>query len=202
MTYFNNRSIPGWIFVAAILALMVVFQLLDIRVLRYQSNWWGEGEYWRSLSAHWVHANWPHFLLNATGLVLCITIASPKWSNWRWTAYNLYLAFGISALFTLRNPELGWYVGYSGILFGIYFLAAIDLYTRDKTIALLLGAAIVIKVVLEQTSEIRITSADLIKVPVIIDAHLYGLLLALSIALAERVYTIWVKHEHAETNSG
>ena len=175
------------------LAIMAVFQFLDIRDLRYQANWWSEGEYWRSYTAHWVHANWQHLLLNATGLTLCMTIASPTWSIWRWVAYNLYLALGISILFTLRNPELGWYVGYSGVLFGIYLLAAIDLYPRDKTIARLLGAAIVIKVVLEQSGDTTLTSGKLIGIPVVIDAHLYGLSLGLSIALAQLVYTIWVQ---------
>ena len=179
------------------LAIMASLQLLDIRILRYQQNWWGDAEFWRSITAHWVHANWPHFLLNASGLILCMSIASPKWSCWRWAGYNLCLAVGISALFTLLNPELHWYVGYSGVLFGIYFLAAVDLFVRDKIIALLLGGAIVIKVVLEQTSDIRITTGDMIGVPVIIDAHLYGLLLGLSIALVQRVYTIWNTRDKA-----
>ena len=173
------------------LAIMAALQLFDIRDLRYQSNWWADGEYWRGFSAHWIHANWQHLLLNATGLVLCMGIAAPRWQIWRWFAYNFYLALGISALFTLRNPELNWYVGYSGILFGIYFLAAVDLFRRDKTVALLLGTAIVVKVVLEQSTDIRITSDELIGMPVIIDAHLYGLFLGLTIALAQRVYTIW-----------
>jgi rhomboid family GlyGly-CTERM serine protease len=195
MIYFNSRSIPGWIFIAAMLTIMAVFQFLDIRDLRYQANWWSEGEYWRSYTAHWVHANWQHLLLNATGLTLCMTIASPTWSIWRWVAYHLCLALGVSILFTLRNPELGWYVGYSGVLFGIYLLAAIDLYPRDKTIARLLGAAIVIKVVLEQSGDTTLTSGKLIGIPVVIDAHLYGLLLGLSIALVQRVYTIWIKRD-------
>ena len=193
MIYFNSRSIPGWIFIAAMLAIMAVLQFLDIRDLRYQANWWAEGEYWRGYTAHWVHANWQHLLLNAIGLTLCMSIVSPTWSIWRWVAYHLYLPLGISILFTLRNPELNWYVGYSGVLFGIYLLAAIDLYPRDKTIARLLGAAIVIKVVLEQSGETTLTSGKLIGIPVVIDAHLYGLLLGLSIALAQLVYTIWFK---------
>ncbi len=181
------------------LLIMAIFQQLDIRDLRYQPNWWIEAEYWRSFTAHWVHANEIHLVLNAAGLMLCMTIASPKWSVWRWVVYNIVLALGISTLFTLRNPELNWYVGYSGILFGIYLLAAIDLYRRDKTIALLLGAAMVLKVVLEQLSDIRTDSGDLIGIPVIIDAHLYGLLLGLSIALAQRVYTIWLGRDNAST---
>ncbi len=199
MIYFNRTSIPGWIFIAVMLAIMAIFQLLDIRDLRYQPNWWIEAEYWRSFTAHWVHANWQHFLLNATGLMLCMTIASPNWPVWRWVVYNMYLAIGISTLFTLRNPELHWYVGYSGILFGIYLLAADDLYRRNRAIALLLVAAIVIKVVLEQFSDIRIGGGDLIGIPVIIDAHLYGLLLGLSIALAQRAYTMCIARDNANT---
>ena len=183
------------------LAIMVILQLLDIRDLRYQPNWWIEGEYWRGYTAHWVHANWLHLLLNATGLTLCMTIASPTWSIWRWVAYHLYLALGISTLFTLLNPELHWYVGYSGVLFGIYLLAAIDLYPRDKIIALLLGAAITIKVVLEQSGDMTLSSGELIGVPVIIDAHLYGLSLGLSIALAQRVYTIRIKRDNVDASS-
>ena len=60
-------------------------------------------------------------------------------------------------------------------------------------IALLLGAAISIKVILEQSSDLKITTSELIGTPVIIDAHLYGLLLGISIALAQRTYTIGVK---------
>ena len=181
------------------LVIMTILQLLDIRDLRYQPNWWVDSEYWRGFTAHWVHANWQHLILNATGLVLCLTIASPKWPVWKWVVYNMYLAIGISTLFTLRNPELNWYVGYSGILFGIYLVAAADLYSRNKTIALLLGSAIAIKVLLEQFSDIRLGSGDLIGIPVIIDAHLYGLLLGLSIALAQRVYTIWLERNSAST---
>ena len=196
MIYFSNSSKPGWIFVAVMLVVMAILQLLDIHLLRYQQNWWGDGEYWRVLSAHLVHANWKHFLLNAAGIILCMSLASPTWSIWRWTACNLYLALGISILFTLRNPGLQWYVGYSGVLFGIYLLAAIDLYKRDKTIAQILGLAIVVKVIIEQSGNMTFTSGGLIGVPVVVDAHLYGLLLGLSIALAQRVYTIWIKRNN------
>jgi len=199
MIYFNRESIPGWIFIALLLAIMAIFQQLDIRDLRYQPNWWIEAEYWRSFTAHWVHANEIHLVLNAVGLMLCMTIASPIWPVWKWVVYNMYLAIGISTLFTLRNPELHWYVGYSGVLFGIYLLAADDLYRRNRTIALLLGTAIVIKVVLEQFSDIKIGGGDIIGIPVIIDAHLYGLLLGLSIALAQRAYTMCITQDNANT---
>jgi len=190
MIYFSKDSKSGWMFVAVMLAIMVILQLFDVHDLRYQYDWLSKGEYWRLLSAHWVHVNWMHLILNAAGILLCMAIASPRWSIRQWIIYQLILGFGISILFSLRNPQLEWYAGYSGVLFGVYFLAAVDLYAREKLVALLLGAAISIKVILEQWSDLKVTSSDLIGTPVIIDAHLYGLVLGISIALAQRAYTI------------
>ncbi len=190
MIYFDKESRPGWIFVAAMLAIMVILQLFDFRDLRYQYDWLEKGEYWRLLSAHWVHVNWRHLMLNAAGLLLCMSIASPRWLIRQWVVYHLVLALGISILFYLRNLQLEWYAGYSGVLFGLYLLAAIDLYPREKIVALLLAAAISIKVILEQTSDLKLDSSEFIGTPVIIDAHLYGLLLGLTIALVQRAYTI------------
>jgi len=119
-----------------------------------------------------------------------MSIASPGWTIIRWLSYQLILALGISFLFTLFNPELNWYLGYSGVLYGIFLLAAIDLYPRDRLIGFLLGAAIVIKITLEQTSDINLTSSDIIGSPVIVDAHFYGVVLAAAIALLNRVNTM------------
>ena len=199
MIYFSKESKSGWIFVAGMLAIMVILQLFDFHDLRYQYDWLSKGEYWRLLSAHWVHVNWIHLILNAAGLLLCLAIATPRWSIRQWIIYQLILGFGVSILFSLRNPQLEWYAGYSGVLFGIYLLAAVDLFAREKLIALLLGAAISIKVILEQTSDLKVTSSDLIGTPVIIDAHLYGLVLGLSIALTQRAYTIG--HRGAKTGA-
>lgn len=176
------------------ISLMSLFQLTGSELFRYQQNWLDSGDYWRVLSAHWVHVNWKHLFLNAAGLLLCLSIAGPGWSYTRWLFYQLIFALGISFLFTLFNPRLDWYVGYSGILYGIFLLAAIDLYDRDRLIAFLLGAAIVIKITLEQTSDINLTTSGMIGSPVVVDAHLYGVILAILIALMNRVIKI-VKHD-------
>ncbi len=69
-------------------------------------------------------------------------------------------------------------------------LAAFSLFQRDKLVAAMLMVAVVTKITMEQSSEIDLTTSDIIGSPVIVDAHLYGMLLAISIALADRLYTI------------
>lgn len=190
MISFNKESRQGWYFVAAMLLVMIVFQLIESPNLRYQYNWQESHEWWRLLTAHWVHVNWIHFLLNAAGILLCLSITSPRWTVMRWFVYQVILALGISVLFSLFNPTLNWYVGYSGVLYGIFILAAFDLYRRDKLISILLSAAILIKITIEQTGDINLTTSDIIGSPVIVDAHLYGVLLAMAILLVNELKKI------------
>jgi rhomboid family GlyGly-CTERM serine protease len=187
MISFNSQSRPGWAFATGMLLLMVLLQLIGPETFRYEHNWLKNAEYWRILSAHWVHVNWIHFALNAVGLILCLGITAPIWTIQRWLIYQICFALGISLLFTLNNPNLGWYTGYSGILYGVFLLAAVDLFHRDKLIATLLGVGIVIKIALEQSSDLNLTSSDIIGTPVIVDAHLYGVLIAILIALVNQV---------------
>ena len=184
------RHSPDWQFVGLNLLLVVLMQLIGQEPLRYQHDWLQSGEVWRILTANWVHVGWQHLALNILGLAICVSLANPRWSVKRWLLQSLCIGVGISILFTLRNPDLKWYAGFSGILFGLYLLAAVDLYARDQLIALLMGGAIVLKVIIEQYAPFDLDSSDLIGAPVIVDAHLYGLLMAIAIALAWARYTM------------
>ena len=184
------RNSPDWHFVGIFVLLAVVLQLIGPEHLRYQHDWLQSGQVWRIVTSHWVHVGWTHLALNTLGLAICVSLANPRWSVKRWILQSLLLGVSISALFTLQNPEIGWYVGFSGVLFGLYFLAAHDLYARDRLVALLMAGAIVIKVIIEQYTPYDLDSSDLIGAPVIVDAHLYGLLTAIAIALAWATYTM------------
>ena len=187
MISFSKLPRSGLVVITGMLLLMVFAQIIGLETFRYQLDWFESVEYWRILSAHWVHVNWIHLALNALGLILCFIITGPGWSIRRWMAYQISLACGISLMFTFYNPYLQWYVGYSGILYGIFLLAAIDLYQQEKLVALLLAVGIVTKIALEQFGDFNLTSSDIIGAPVIVDAHLYGVFLAIVIALVNRV---------------
>ncbi|MCP4333668.1 MAG: rhombosortase [Gammaproteobacteria bacterium] len=184
------RNSPDWHFFGYQFLIVVTLQVIGVRYFRYDHDWLENGQIWRIVSAHWVHVGWVHMFLNMVGLMICISLSNPRWSVRRWFLQSLCIAIGISVLFTLQNSDLHWYVGFSGVLFGLYFLAAHDLYARDRLIASLMGGAIVIKVILEQYTNYDIDSSDLIGAPVIVDAHLYGLMMAIAIALVWATYTM------------
>ena len=166
-----------------IIPLMIVLQAIGPEYFRYQQNLFESAQIWRLFTAHWVHVGWMHLLLNALGLVICVSLTHPGWSPARWLLYTASMAVGISVLLMLFNPEVPDYAGLSGVLFGLYLLAALSLYSRDRLIAVLIIVAIVGKVLMEQFSFYDFNSGELIGARVIVDAHLYGLSMAIAIAL-------------------
>ena len=91
------------------------------------------------------------------------------------------------------HPELGWYVGFSGVLFGLYVLAAVASLSRQFFMSTILIGFIGLKIGLEQWSSVKITSSELIGVPVLVDAHLYGVLMAVLIILIQLMWKYFRK---------
>ena len=184
------RQSPDWRFVAVIIPLMILLQVIGPEYFRYERDWSSTGQVWRIVTAHWVHVGWIHLLLNGLGLVVCVSLTTPGWSIGRWLVNSTTMAIGISIMLTLYNPEVVDYAGYSGVLYGLYVLAAFSLFPRDRLVAVMIIAAIVIKVIMEQFSFYDFNSGDIIGARVIVDAHLYGLLMAFAIALIWATYTM------------
>jgi rhomboid family GlyGly-CTERM serine protease len=186
---------PDWCFVGMMIPFMTLLQVIGPEYFRYQQDLIDQGQLWRFISAHWVHVGWLHLLLNGLGLVICVSLTSPGWSPVRWLLCCVIMAIGISMLLALNNPEVRAYAGLSGVLFGLYMLTALSLYARDRLISVLIIAAIVIKVLMEQFSFYDFNSGELIGAHIIVDAHLYGLLMAIAIALTWATYTM----NHSQT---
>ncbi len=184
------KASPDWRFLALVIPFMALLQLVGPETFRYDRAAVADGELWRYVTAHWVHVGWMHWLLNSLGLVVCVSLTTPGWSIRRWALQTLVMGIGISALLALYNPELRDYAGHSGILYGLYVLGAVSLFREDRLIAVLVIAAIVIKIGMEQFQFYDFNTGGLIGARVIVDAHLYGLLMAIAIALVWTTVTM------------
>ena len=147
-------------------------------LLRYERSAVASGEWWRLLSAHLVHGNLMHWLINISGLALVIAIfPSSLHRSWLGPAASLVLmAPPVGAALHWFNPELDWYVGLSGLLHGLFASLALLEAVKGSHIGLIGIALLASKLMYEQLGGASLAPMKLIGLPVILDAHLYGAL--------------------------
>lgn len=154
-------------------------------LLRYERSAVASGEWWRLLSAHFVHGNLMHWLINVTGLVLVIAVfPSSLHQPWLGPVLSLSLmALPLGLALHWFNPDLGWYLGLSGVLHGLFASLALQEAFAGSRIGFIGIALLASKLLYEQLAGISPAAQELIGLPVIIDAHLYGALIGGIVAI-------------------
>jgi rhomboid family GlyGly-CTERM serine protease len=172
----------GWALIGACL-LLVLPQLGGETVrnaLGYDRAALAQGQWWRLLSAHFVHLDAQHALLNGLGMVLMWALFARDFSPWRWAAIYLFSAMTISGGLWLLNPEIEWYVGASGALHGVMTAGTLAHLRRRDLDGWILTAFIVAKLAYEQfAGSMPFAGAA----HTVVDAHLYGAAGGLTVAL-------------------
>ncbi len=153
------------------------------QALRYDRGAIQDGQWWRLLSAHLVHLGPSHLLMNLAGLWLVWLLVGPALSARNWLILLLADALTTGMALLILNPQLGWYVGLSGVLHGLLVAGAIaDIRGGQRGAWLLLGA-VVFKLGWEQMAGPLPGSEASAGGTVIVDAHLYGALGGLLVLL-------------------
>ena len=165
----------------AIALLMLVLQALpSVDVLEYQ-NTASTHEAWRWLTAHFIHVNWQHALINAVALWVVARLFAPDLSPSRQLSTLVAAALAISACLALLYPSIAWYRGLSGALHGLFFAGATIWLIKARPrrfrqlwlpSALFFGGWI--KVVLEQPGGATTPYAEWLGAGVVPQAHLVG----------------------------
>jgi rhomboid family GlyGly-CTERM serine protease len=176
---------PGsglWIVVALLLALPSL-AAWSARPMALATLSWQPGlaftEPWRWWSAAWVHLSQKHLLANLAGAALVAALGwaaqVPRRAAWAWL-----LAWPLTHLGLLLQPELLRYGGLSGVLHAGVVVVAVQLIVRADPRARWLGIAIAagvaLKIVLEapwRGALIRSPQCDIAVAPL---AHLLGAL--------------------------
>lgn len=144
------------------------------QLLRYDRSAIATGEYWRLLSAHFVHLNWSHLAMNVAGFLLIWVLFGHLLSNWEWSLVLLLSCFGVSLGLLAWDPQLKWYVGFSGVLHAIIICACLFDLAKPHIDGKLLLFIIIAKLIYEQRVGPLPGSEATAGGAVIVDAHLYG----------------------------
>src|ERR1700742_1742593 len=108
-----------WLWLLAIVAALALVLALGDSVsalLRYDRGAIAAGGWWRLLTAHIVHLDLHHLILNELGLVLLWSLFAADFDVVDWLIIVLSGALAISAGLWWLSPRVGWYVGASGVL--------------------------------------------------------------------------------------
>jgi rhomboid family GlyGly-CTERM serine protease len=159
-----------WIWLLAIvLAMDAVLGLGDnvSQLLRYDRSAIAAGGWWRLLTAHIVHLDVHHLILNELGLVLVWSLFASDYDAVEWCAIVLSGALAISSGLWWLSPRVGWYVGASGILHSVMGAGVAKHLAERSWDRWILTVGLSAKIAWEQWSG---PTAPLI----VVDAHLYG----------------------------
>ena len=138
------------------------------------------GEWWRAITAHFVHLDAQHTLLNLLGLVLMWALFARDFSPLRWLAIYLAASLSISVCLWFFDPQVTWYRGTSGALHGVMTAGTLAHLRRRDLVAWILVLFIAAKLSYEQLAgAMPFQDAG----TTVVDAHLYGALGGLVMAL-------------------
>lgn len=139
--------------------------------LRYDRVALANGELWRLLTAHFVHLDLHHALLNCLGLILMWALFARDYTPRQWLLILLGSMAAIDAGLWLWDSTLRWYVGSSGALHGVMAAGTLAHLRRRERDGWLLAAFLAGKLAWEQAvGALPLSGSD----PVVVDAHLFG----------------------------
>jgi rhomboid family GlyGly-CTERM serine protease len=169
-----------WLWLLLILLLLdAVLGLGDTvgGVLRYDRSAIAAGGWWRLLTAHTVHLDTHHLILNELGLVLMWSLFAQDYDPVEWCVIVLSGALAISSGLWWLSPRVAWYVGASGVLHSIMAAGCAKHLAERAWDRWLLLACLCVKLAYEQ---LRGHETSL----VVVDAHLYGAIAGFAVGAA------------------
>lgn len=142
-----RRLLRIWRLPLLLAALLLALQSLGLRdALEYRRTAVLHGQLWRLLSGNLIHLGWVHLLRDLAGLFLIWGLFATRMRERTWLALILVCAMAVGLGLLAFSPQIAWYVGISGVLFGLFCAGAL-LEWRQRPLyagALLLGMAVVI----------------------------------------------------------
>jgi rhomboid family GlyGly-CTERM serine protease len=184
-----RRLRESWVIVA-LLAVCLLFAAGgdSVRELgRWERDAIETGEYWRLVSGHLVHLGLGHLWPNLAALAIIGLLFEGVFRNWDWVRIGAASVAAIDLGLYVLDPDVQWYVGLSGVLHGYVAAGALALIMRREKVGVVLAVGVGAKLIFEQVvGPVPFTAAS-VGGPVVVAAHLYGVVGAL---LAEAVVEV------------
>ncbi|MEM7258517.1 MAG: rhombosortase [Pseudomonadota bacterium] len=154
----------------------VVFQVTDlVEPMRFSREDIGNGQWWRLLTGNLVHLGYPHLFLNLAGLAVISLLLASSMTVTQWSITGVVSMTAVGLGLWWFDVQLNWYVGLSGVLYGLLLGGAIAEFRRQKLIAVIIAVYTIGKIGWEQIYGAVDSSEAIAGGAVIVNAHLYGM---------------------------
>lgn len=162
--------------VAAIFSISLLLLQLFQGDLIFQRHLIDGGQVWRLWTGNLIHTNLWHLALNLCGFWLLTFINRPPTPPRILVAHILFISTCTGLGLWFLSPEVAWYAGFSGVLYGLFMLAGLQFaQQKEWATALLILLGICGKTAWDWLHGGNALSANLIDAPVIYSAHIYGM---------------------------
>lgn len=179
-------------FAVLLIGVMLITDVFSVSLtdaLSYQRDAVQSAQWWRLYTGNYVHFGHYHTFMNIAGLAVTLYLVFWHLPPRVWLAAIIAVPLAIGLGLYLWDDGLQEYRGFSGALYGFLALGfALNLMARP----VFFGAALLLltaKIVYEQLPDYDVFYlAEEIGVPVAINAHLYGFLAGLAVAVTSMVF--------------
>lgn len=170
-----------------LVAVLVAFHLAGpdaLEALRYERDAVLAGEAWRLLTGHLVHADAAHLGWNLLGVLIVAFLFARDYTWRQWLLVLVLATVTIDLGFLLLEPQLEWYVGFSGVLHGLMAAGLVAwLRTSRDVITWIVVLLFAAKLAWEHFAGPLPFTAQSLSMPVVHEAHTYGAIGGLLAAL-------------------
>jgi rhomboid family GlyGly-CTERM serine protease len=138
---------------------------------RYERAALAAGEWWRFVTAHVVHMDAGHAVLNCVGLALLWALFARSYRPLQWLWVVLAAVVAVDAGLWFLSTGVSWYVGASAALHGVFACGCIALIRQRDRIGIIAGLIFLAKLVWETwQGPLPFESEH----PVVTTSHAYG----------------------------
>jgi rhomboid family GlyGly-CTERM serine protease len=156
-------------------------------LLRYDRGAIAAGGWWRLLTAHFIHLDAHHLVLNGLGLVLIWSLFGSNYDAVEWLAIAFAGALGVSCGLWWLSPGVAWYVGASGVLHTLMAAGIVKHMALRDWDRWILAVGLALKLAYERFGG---PGPPL----VVIDAHAYGALAGVAMGAVLCARTAIIRH--------
>jgi len=144
---------------------------------------------WQWITSSLVHWNWMHWFLNISNLFILIFLFEDAWSSKKFIfLFSIFSFFIILSLY-IYSSDIKYYVGMSGVLYGMAIYGALKTFFKQQIISTIVLIYIGMKLNIDKTVN-HYMGVDILlgNMKVIEDVHWYGAISGLIYIILESLY--------------